>query len=160
MKRRILVLMLVMAAPLCLFSYDLADFDRVADFSVTVKTLSGLSEAEARASGLMQKLLLLDATVTSMQFIDANEESFTVELELVSGEWVGLEEVKMYSCLVRFQGRPFFRIFPRRPPRNPGPSVILPNDRILVLAKAVSQTRTENGEPLWLLAGLHARPLR
>ena len=150
----ILAVALVLISPLCAF--DRQDFDRIVDFSVTIKTLAGLSEP----GGLSGRLLLLDGTVASMQFLDPEEASFAVELELAGGEWIGTEDVKIYLCRVRFRGPQYFRLFPRRAARTPGPSQIVPNDRILVLARLAGRSEAEDGSPLWVLEGLRVRPLR
>ncbi len=151
---RILVAALLLASPL--YAFDRQDFDRIADFSVTIKTLAGLTDP-GRLSG---RLLLLDGTVASMQFLDPEEATFAVELELAGGEWIGTEDVKIYLCRVRFRGAEYFRLFPRRAPRSPGPSQVVPNDRILVLARLAGRTPGEDGVLLWLLDGLAVRPLR
>jgi hypothetical protein len=151
---RILALALLLASPL--HAFDRQDFDRIADFSVTIKTLAGLSEP----GRLSSRLLLLDGTVASLQFLDPEEASFAVELELAGGEWIGTEEVKIYLCRVRFRGPEYFRLFPRRAPRDPGPAQIVPNDRILVLARLAGRAAGEDGAALWVLEGLAVRPLR
>ncbi len=151
---RILAAALLLASPL--YAFDRQDFDRIADFAVTIKTLAGLSEP-GRLSG---RLLLLDGTVASMQFLDPEEASFAVELELAGGEWIGTEDVKIYLCRVRFRGPEYFRLFPRRAPRTPDPTQIVPNDRILVLARLAGRASSEDGTPLWVLEGLHVRPVR
>ena len=158
MLGRILAIALLLASPLCLGAYDREDFDRVADFSATVKTIAGLSEGQARA--LSERLLLLDGTVASLQFVNPEEASFVVELELVGGEWIGTEDVKIYRCRVRFRGQEYFRRFPRRAPRSPAPDQIAPNDRVLILARLAGRAVGEDGAPLWVLDGLHVRPLR
>jgi len=138
----------------------LDDFDSVVDFSVTLKELAGADEAAARAYGLKSRYLILDGTVTSIQFLEPEEEGFRAQLELVAGEWVGLEEVRSYRCRVLFEGRRFFRLLPRRVPRNPDASVIVPNDRVLVVARALRLVQEQGEEPVWLLEGVHARPVR
>jgi hypothetical protein len=150
----ILAVALVLASPS--YAFDRQDFDRIADFSVTIKTLAGLAEAGPLAG----RLLLLDGAVASMQFLEAGESSFAVELELAGGEWLGTEEVKIYLCRVRFRGQEYARRFPRRAPRAAGPGEILVNDRILVLARLAGRARAEDGTPLWVLDGLHVRALR
>jgi hypothetical protein len=104
----ILAIALALASPS--YAFDRQDFDRIADFSVTIKTLAGLPEP-GRLAG---RLLLLDGTVASMQLLDPDEATFAVELELAGGEWIGTEDVKIYLCRVRFRGREYFRLFPRR----------------------------------------------
>jgi len=160
MKRAIgAVLVLMIWAPAA-FSVDAGDFDAVADFSVTIKTLSRLDEASASAYGLMNRFLLLDGTVTNILVLDANKESYLVQVELVSGEWIGLDEVRSYSCWVLFSGPRFADVFPARVPRNPPPGVISSNDAILIVAKPLQTVEIAGGETAWVLEGIYARPLR
>ena len=142
------------------FSIDAGDFDAVADFSVTIKTLSRLDESSASAYGLMNRFLLLDGTVTNILVLDNNEESYLVQVELVSGEWIGLDEVRSYSCWVLFSGPRFANVFPARVPRNPPPGVISSNDAILIVAKPLQTVEIAEGETAWVLEGIYARPLR
>jgi hypothetical protein len=160
MKRTALILLIAAAWAAPLLAYDRADFDRIVDFSATVKTLEALSAAQARERGLLTRLVLLDGTVTSLQFLDAEEASFALEMELVSGEWIGLEDVKIYRCRVRLRGPAFFQQFPRRAPKNPGDAQVVLNDRVLVVARAVARVGDEPGQSLWLLDGLYVRPIR
>jgi hypothetical protein len=160
MKRAIgVLLVLILWAP-AVFSIDAGDFDAVADFSVTIKTLSQLDEAAATAYGLMDRFLLLDGTVTNILVLDANEENYLVQLELVSGEWIGLDEVRSYSCWVLFSGPRFAGVFPARVPRNPPPGVIAANDQILIVAIPLQTVEIAEGETAWVLEGIYARPLR
>lgn len=138
----------------------LEDFDSLVDFSVTLKALSGIDEAGARVYGLKSRYLLLDGTVTGVEFLDPEQERFRAQVELVAGEWVGLEEVRSYRCYVLFEGARFFRLLPGRAPRSPDPGVILPNDHVLVVARALRVVQDPDGQPVWLLEGVHARPLR
>ena len=160
MKRSIgVALVLVLCAPF-VFSIDAGQFDAVADFSVTIKTLSQLDEAAARAYGLMDRFILLDGTVTNILVLDGNEENYLVQVELVSGEWIGLDEVRSYSCWIRFSGPRFADVFPARVPRNPGPGVIGANDYILVAAVPLQTVQISEGQTAWILEGIHARLLR
>jgi hypothetical protein len=147
-----------LSAPL--FAVDDRDFDAVTDFSVTIKTLNQLDETAAGAYGLFDRFLLLDGTVSNVLILDANEESFLVQVELIAGEWIGLEEVRSYSCWVVFAGPRFFPVFPRRVPRNAPPNIITTNDRVLVVARILQTVELENGESAWVLEGIRVRPLR
>ncbi len=157
---RFIAALLLLSVAAVLPAIDDRDFDAVADFSVTVKTLSQLDEEAAGAYGLMDRFLLLDGTATNILVLDPNEETFLAQVELVYGEWIGLEEVRSYSCWVMFSGPRFFPVFPRRVPRNPPPGVIQPNDQVLVVARALQLVELEGGEVVWVLEGIHARTLR
>ncbi len=160
MKRAIGAVLLLLIWTSAVFSIDTGDFDTVADFSVTIKTLSRLDEATATAYGLMDRFLLLDGTVTNILVLDANEESYLVQVELVSGEWIGLDEVRSYSCWVLFSGPRFAGVFPARVPRNPPPGVIAANDTILIVAVPLQTVEIAEGETAWVLQGIHARLLQ
>jgi hypothetical protein len=160
MKRAIgAVLVLMIWTPIA-FAIDAGDFDEVVDFSVTVKTLSQLDEATATAYGLMDRFLLLNGTVTNILVLDANEESYLVQVELVSGEWIGLDEVRSYSCWVLFSGPHFAGVFPARAPRNPPPGVIGANQTVLIVAVPLQTVEIAEGETAWVLEGIYARPLQ
>jgi hypothetical protein len=160
MKRAIgAVLVLMIWTPVA-FAIDAGDFDEVVDFSVTVKTLSQLDEATATAYGLMDRFLLLNGTVTNILVLDANEESYLVQVELVSGEWIGLDEVRSYSCWVLFSGPHFAGVFPARAPRNPPPGVIGANQTVLIVAVPLQTVEIAEGETAWVLEGIYARPLQ
>lgn len=152
-----LLLLFIVSASYCLES---PDFDAVVDFSVTIKTLSGLDETAAKAYGLMDRFLLLDGTVTNLLVLDPKKDSYTVQLELVSGEWIGLEEVRSYSCWVLFSGPQFAAVFPRRVPRKPPPGIVANNSHILVVARALQKVEVAEGQSAWVLEGVHVRRLR
>jgi hypothetical protein len=160
MKMRMICLLFILLIPGNLFAYDQADFDRIVDFSLTLKELNRLPAAEIPAFLAGGKLLLLNGTVAGVSFIDNSEENFQVAVELVSGEWLGLEDVRSYRCTVLFRGSRFFPLFPSRAPRNPEQDFVSANDRILVAASALDKISTDGGEVIWLLEGLHVRRLR
>ena len=108
----------------------------------------------------MGKLLLLNGTVSSLNFVNPDKEDFLMQMELVSGEWIGLEDVRSYRCHIIFKGPEFHRIFPRRLPKKPSSYMISANDRILVAARALNQIQTETGEAIWRLEGFHVRRIR
>jgi hypothetical protein len=159
MKKALGAVLVLMFWASAAFSIDAGDFDAVADFSVTIKTLSQLDEAAATAYGLMDRFLLLDGTVTNILVLDRNEENYLVQVELVSGEWIGLDEVRSYSCWVLFSGPRFASVFPARVPRNPPPGVIGANDTILIVALPLQTVEVAEGETAWVLEGIYARPL-
>lgn len=156
---RLVAALLLLAVAAVAQGIEDRDFDAVADFSVTVKTLSQLDEEAAGAYGILDRFLLLDGTVTNIIVLDSKEESFLAQVELVYGEWIGLEEVRSYSCWVMFSGPRFFPVFPPRVPRNPPPGIIQANDRVLVVAKALQLVEIDGGEKVWVLQGVHARIL-
>jgi hypothetical protein len=136
------------------------DFNRVVDFTVTIKSLSEVPKEKEAEFLKASKILLLNGTVASLSFLNPEEDRFSVQVELISGEWEGLEAVKSYRCAVIFQGSQYFRTFPARPPRNPDPSVVAPNNRILAVVRPIRIITGEDGRPLWLLEGFFVRRLQ
>jgi hypothetical protein len=158
-RASLLILMLLLLSTGA-FSISKNELDRVIDFSVTVKTLERLDPVTARDYRLDERYLLLDGTVSTIEVVDPEESRYQVVVELVSGEWIGLEEVRSYRCLVLFGGPEFARIFPRRAPRDAGPRVITPNDRVLIVARLLEPVQWSEGESVWVLEGTYVRPLR
>ncbi len=155
------ILLLLISTP-ALFSVDKADFDNIIDFSVTIKTLNQMAVGEGSpASSIdLNKLFLLNGTASSITIINSKENEFQVLVDLVSGEWLGLEDVKSYHSLILFEGPEFYRIFPKRKPKQPVPGLITPNDRIMVVARAIRLVTTETGKKSWLLKGFYVRSIR
>jgi hypothetical protein len=102
-----------------------ADFEKVVDFSVTLKTISAAAAGEAALPA--NKLFLLNGTVSEITFLNN-------------------EKANMYTCLVTFSGPQFFPDFPTRPPKNPGPDTVLADTRILVVARALRPVSLPSGE--------------
>ncbi len=153
-KNVVFLILLVLGANL--FSLERSDFDRVVDFQATIKALSTTEDLSA----LSGRLLLLSGTISNMVFVGTKKDNFNVEVSLVAGEWLGLEDIGIYNCVIIFEGSEFFSTFPRRLPRNPKPGVIGVNDSILVLAKALQPLNKDKHGIRWLLQGLHVRSLK
>ena len=157
MKRGFSFILLFSALFLCkqsLQAYSKSDFDKIVEFSTSLKNLEQSAFLE---NG---KLLLLNGTVSNLQFLDKERESFKVMVEIVTGEWIGLEEVKSYNCYILFEGKEFFSVFPSRKPKNPSPEMIFLNERIILLAKGLPSTREKRQQGIWILSGLHIRHLQ
>ena len=156
-KRRFSLILLFPALLLChqnLPAYSKSDFDQIVEFSTS---LINLEQSDFLESG---KLLLLNGTISNLQFLDKEKDSFEIMVEMVAGEWIGLDEVKSYHCFVLFTGEEFFTLFPSRKPKNPSSEMIFVNDRILLLAKASAATEEMREQGIWLLEGLHIRQLQ
>ncbi len=140
------------------FGLTRADFDRVVDFSVTLKELAAV--ADGAASLPTGRFVVLDGTVSDVNVIDKDEASFRVRIELITGEWIGTEDVRSYTCYVDFSGPDFARIFPARPPRTPQAGTVVINSRVIVVGRPVEVTKTPLGEKRVLVQGILVRPIR
>jgi hypothetical protein len=134
-----------------------SDFDRVVDFTITLKTVAAAAAGEAPLPS--NRLFILDGTVSDISFVDKEKASFRVRILLMSGEWIGLEDVKSYACYVTFSGPEFFALFPARPPRDAPPGIVVLNSHLLVVARPVEVTSSPQGEKLMMLEGFSVRVL-
>jgi len=135
-----------------------SDFDSVVDFSVSLKTV-----AAAVAGGAplpTGRLFVLDGTVADLTVLDKERGSFRARIELISGEWIGTEDVKSYACLVEFSGPGFFKSFPARAPKEPAADMVFLNSRLLVVARPIGLTTSHQGEKRMLLEGLYIRVIK
>jgi len=157
MKRRFSFILLFPALLLChqsLPAYSKSDFDKIVEFSTSLKNLEQSAFLEDG------KLLLLNGTIANLQFLDKKRDSFKIMVEMVAGEWIGLDEVRSYHCFVLFAGEEFFNVFPSRKPKKPSAEMIFLNDRILLLAQSSAATEEMREQGIWLLEGLHVRHLQ
>lgn len=132
-----------------------ADIERVLDFSVTLKTLTAVADGKAPLPA--GKMLLLSGTVSDISILNKDEASFRVRIELINGEWVGLEDVKSYACYVEFTGPDFFKVFPARPPGTATPGVVVLDSRVVVIGAAQDVTTTPLGEKRVRVQGVYIR---
>jgi hypothetical protein len=133
------------------------DFDRVVDFSVTLKTLAAAAEGTTPLP--TGRMLLLSGTVSDVTILNKDEKTFKVRIELIAGEWIGLEDVKAYACYVEFSGPEFFKVFPARAPRTVTADVITLNSRVMVVCSPLDIVDAPQGEKHVRAAGTYIRAI-
>lgn len=134
-----------------------ADFDRVVDFSVTLKDLAAAADGTRRLP--TGRLCVLNGTVSDVDIISKDQATFLVRIELITGEWIGTEDVRSYTSYVEFSGPEFFKVFPARPPRSPVPGTVVTNSRVIVVGRALDITKTPQGEKRVRVEGMFVRPV-
>ena len=132
-----------------------AAFDRIVDFSVTLKTVSAAATGGAVLPA--NRLLLLEGSIGEVVVLDDRPEAWKVRVELVAGEWIGTEEVRGYRCWVTFAGPGYAEIFPGEAPEEPSPGYLPLHTRVLVLARAIAPVVTPLGEKVMELEGIAVR---
>jgi len=152
-----LLVALLLLSAVILPALSRADFDRVVDFGVTLKTLSAAAEGKAPLPG--GRMVVLTGTVSDITIVDKERATFKARIELTTGEWIGLEDVKAYSCYVDFSGEEYFKAFPARPPRDPVPGTIVSNTRVLVVGRVLDIVAASSGEKRVLLEGVGIRSI-
>jgi len=147
--------MILIASVPVAFGLTRADFERVLDFSITLKDLAAVAEGQA---GLPSgKLVILSGTVSDVNVIAKDEASFRVRIELITGEWIGTEDVRSYACYVDFSGPEYFKVFPARQPRTPTPGIVSIDSRVIVIGRPVEVTKTPLGESRVVVEGMFVR---
>ena len=148
-------ILLLSAASLPALSH--ADLDRVIDLSVTLKSLATAAD---QGSTLPEgRTVLLSGTVADVAILGKDEAGFKVRIELITGEWIGLDDVKAYTCYVEFTGPEYARLFPARPPREPNRQLVTLNSRVLVLGRVVGLTASPQGGRRVLVDGAYIRSI-
>ena len=73
-------------------------------FSMTIKDLTELSTQDLDEMASAGDWLLLDGSIAGMTLYSAEDEEYLLDVLLMQGEWMGLEDVKKYDCHLVFQG--------------------------------------------------------
>jgi len=133
-------------------------FDRIVDFSVTLKTVSEAAAGEARLPA--NRLFLLEGSISEIVVLDDRPDRFNARVELMSGEWIGLDAVRGYRCWVTFTGSAYAATFPVEAPEEPSDDYLPLHTRVLVLARAIGPVVTPLGEKVMTLEGLAIRASR
>jgi hypothetical protein len=134
------------------------EFDRIVDFSVTLKTLSDV--AAGRAALGAGRLVLIEGTISEIVVLDDRPGSWTVRVELMAGEWISVDEVRGYRCWVTFAGPAYADVFPGEAPDEPSASYLPLHARVLVLGRPLSPVVTPLGERVMTVEGLAVRASR
>ena len=132
-----------------------AAFDRIVDFSVTLKTVSAAATGGAALPA--NRLFLLEGSIGEVVVLDDRPGAWKVRVELVAGEWIGTDEVRGYRCWVTFTGAEYAEIFPGEPLKEPSPGYLPTHARVLVLARAPAPVVTPLGERFMELEGIAVR---
>ena len=159
-KKLILFLLFLVLAVSGVSADVVDDFDGIIDFSMTLKDLDKRVSRGESPESLGDRLFLLDGAVSAIEIISGEEEPFLAVIDLVSGQWIGMEDVERYTCKVIVRGPQFEKRIPRRRRRNPAPDEILVNSTVLVLTQLIDIIEDESGNRLALLEGYYLRDLK
>jgi hypothetical protein len=142
-----------------LSALDQKDFDKVVDFSVTLKELHELVQNKNFTPAAFTKYFIISGSVASINPINPAEENFLAELETVNGEWKNLDSVAMYKAFVYVQGRDFYRRIPSRTVKaQPGLS-IEQNRQVIVAGVLADVYVDEKGRRFPVVLASHLRIL-
>ena len=130
------------------------------DFSITLQEIHRILEDEGPAGLPTERTLVIDGVVAEILVIDPEPESFLVQIELVTGRWIGLEEIRLYRAYVFVQGPQFFERVSAGAAANDQRDVVTPNSRIIVLGNIVDVFVDEDGTSAPIIDGIDLRLIR
>jgi hypothetical protein len=135
-----------------------SELEGIVDFSVTLKSVAAAAKGGPALPA--EKYFILVGTVTEVVFINKDPEAFSVRVQLLSGEWVGLDDVKGYTCYVTFTGSRFSSLFPARATEDSPANIIVVNTRVLVIVRSSGTMLSPSGEKTALLEGVEVRAIQ
>ena len=144
--------------PLLIFGQTIEDFNDVVDFDITLGKLARAAAVEDREA-LPNRLIIVDGAVASRLVIDANPETYMGQIELVGGEWLGVEEVVTYRCFLLLEGPRFADAIPARRSRIKNPDEIEMNSRIMVVAEYMGLFDMDDGTTVAVLRAHYIRSI-
>lgn len=159
-RARLLAVLTLSLAAAGLPAISRSDFDKTVDFSVNIKELDQYVTGGKALPERNPRFVLLEGTVSDIMVLDKEEETFQVLVELLSGEWIGTEDVKSHACWIVFSGPEYAKLFPAKAPKTPGPGVVTVNTRLLVVAVAQEVGENAFGEKRVVLEGFRYRVVR
>jgi hypothetical protein len=134
------------------------EFSAVVDFNVTLKD-AALAAAEGDVAAQSEKYVIFYGTVQSRMVVTPEPEAFVGEIMLVSAEWVGYEDIRMYRCVVRFEGSEYVERIPTRPPRRPSEALIPLDTNVIITGKIIGIRTETDGTRIPVLTGQNIRIL-
>ena len=165
MKRSILFSLIILFLYLSVSAFTLSteDLNRFFDLSVTIKTLD-LALKENNVERIdTSRFVLLNGTVSSVIVLNTKRDQYEVVLKVISGEWMGTDEVKSYRVFVDFKGSNYYTMIPRRKPRHPKGNEILNNTSVIIVARILEPILPPGAQSeedtAWFLEGLYIRKI-
>lgn len=162
---RAFIFLLILAAGLGgppLFAMDAGAFLNGVAFETTLSQLCDLvrtgTEEDLRELIREDRIYLLVGTIYSRINQTGTGEVFSGELEIMDGEWLGVEDVQVFWAAVKFTGQRFDGMIPLRRSRNVNPREVTLNSRVLLAAKLTGY-RDHSGMRIPVMEGIEIRTI-
>ncbi|MFP4363608.1 MAG: hypothetical protein ACLFR1_07035 [Spirochaetia bacterium] len=157
-KSLILVVLLLCSALFHIYAADIDELQEIMDFTLTLGDLDEIVQNQEYNQLSMDKFYLIQGSIGSIIVAERDPENFLAEIEIVNGEWVGLDEIRMYRCFVQLAGPDFAERFPIRRSQENENSIQL-NQEVFVLVKVIGVAPLEDGGEALVLQGHYVRTL-
>ena len=136
MKKLILSIFLIICCLIPVTGQTAVEFLTMVDFYAQLEHLCEFVENqpdEIVAQVIQQqRVFLITGPIAAREIIVPEAENFVGEFEIVSGQWIGLEDVKMYRGFVQFYGPQFSNLIPAAGSRRSSPEEIPLNANVLI----------------------------
>ncbi|MCL2480618.1 MAG: hypothetical protein FWF38_02790 [Spirochaetaceae bacterium] len=153
MAKRIFILFIFCCS--AVFADPAPGFDNHVNFEISIKELYSHAK-NGSLDSIKSKYFILDGSFSAYNVIDNKEPTYTVEIELINGEWKGVSNVVMYKAIVIFSGKEYQAKFPERRRSTPDPAEVPINSGLIVVAK-LKGTKNIDGEVIPVLDGYYLR---
>lgn len=117
-----------------LFS-DAVDLKSFINLDISLKELSRSEPEFLDSLILSEKYVVLEGTISSISEIERSENNLILDIHIINGEWIGLEKVEVYKCIINVSGLEWEERFPKRIPRESNDQLVQVNDQIMVIGK-------------------------
>jgi hypothetical protein len=107
MKKAIFIVLFLCFTLFFLSAIEKKDFDGVVDFSLDIKTISEIVQDPNFDLSAYDRALIFDGSVAGIQVINPDPAEFMAEIEVIGGEWEGLEKVSLFRVFVYALGPEF-----------------------------------------------------
>lgn len=134
--------------------------DEMIDLSATLRSLDDILRAEQFDRLPWDRAVILSGAIASIDHLVPEEDEFQVLLELVDGEWLNPAEIRTYRAYILASGSDYLPRFPVRLPRDPGPEVIVTNQRVLVIGWIVDVWEDFDGSLAVVVDAANIRRIR
>ena len=157
--KRLVCAILALSLAVAAFGVDKETFDQVVDFDASLQALA--VQAQRAPDALMQNdaVLVLNGVVSAVNVVDPNPETFRAEIDVVSGQWRGLEQIVMYKAAVIVQGPEFAQRIPTRRSRNEPPGGTIERNKEVIIVGTIAGVADdpETGRTIPVLNGFYIR---
>jgi len=133
------------------------DIHSVIDFSMSTKTLVETVRDQRYDLIDPTRYYILTGSVASTLVLDPNPDTYLALIELVDGEWIGLDRIEVYRMYVILEGAQFSNRVLDRLPRDPGPEVIQANSTLLLIAQYRGEAEWEDGSIIPMVTAIEIR---
>ncbi len=135
MKKLIYCIMVYILFPLFSLFANNSELESIINLDLSLKELNSLEPGKFDSIKKSNKFIIIEGAVASITSIERTNNNLIVNIQIINGEWIGLDKVEGYTCIVTIKGKEWEKRFPERIGRNPDREVILLNSHVLVIGK-------------------------